>query len=1712
MADNVKYKFIQNVGDYFPSGYFSEDFIDKVQKASGLNADQMAELCKPYVKLRGEYEKYKNYILNNNPRVKDAIKHTHDFHTLLLRILGYDTTRPYQQFVTINEDDHSVVPVRHILTRGGNTTMLVMEMQHLIKTGEQEPAGLFEQQYNVKDGELTTPVTIRHQQYYAGQWSELFSLPTDRETHISPAVINKAIDAIFLLPEKERPHFILMMAGNTMFLLDSDKWNRGSYLVFSMDELFSQASIAAFRKYYALFHLLVCKDTLAADSETVLMDQLVEESYKSAYEVTKDLKEGVILSVETLANEALWYWKRELDNPDSELKDNPLSNIDYTDDTFESEVKDDCLTIIYRMLFIFYAESRDELDILPTKDEVYRDGYSLDMLRDLEKVPMITDESRNGYFFHDSLNDLFWLLANGYRQGQEANKSFSVRKIDSPLFSNKRLHHLANVKIRNVEWQKIIRALSLSNRDKQVGRISYANLGVNQLGSVYESLLAYRGFYAEQDYIEVHKAGKPEEGTFLVPYSRMDDFKANEILCDENGEPKILPQGTFVYRLNGRDRQKSASYYTPEVLTRSTVKYTLKSILDEVAAGKRKAQDLLDLKILEPAMGAAAFQNEVINQLAEAYLAYEQQQRHEDGKQNWRIAPDHYRDELQKVKAYIATHNVYGVDLNPTAIELGKLSLWLNVIHKDMETPFFSNRLALGNAVIGAWLKVYDKKDILGIPGIKNKKGKNGGLQPNEWWTKAPHKVHFNKVQFNNGSIKSSVKRSVNEIYHFLLPDKNMLALRSIKDVFIPADATEEERIKLKETRKAQIKGMKDKLDDWTAPISGEDFQILQRISAKIDKRLFEYFTFQWDIERLTNNKTDLWGVAGQTNIEFGSLAENYAEKERLNDTRYRHDNAYFRLKNVLDYWCALWFWEFDDVHQLPTRREYWSDIEAMLDIKDAEIDSRTARALHTYVEKDGQLGFFAQNHQNDLFAQSQLDNMVHEEPHHDDDNEENKEGKNSSSDWQETEEISEIKTKSKQEILSETKGVVRSFFDDSPRFQTVAKYAARYHFFHPMLEFIEVFWLRDGFDIICGNPPWIMLGFDETGIISESYPEIAIRNVAASDVTTKRQSLFNTNKNLLAVYKKEEIEVCASIAFTNAVSNYPLLVGQKANLYKCILTNCMDLASEEGGYIGILCPESIYDDPKGQPLRRELYKRLRYHFQYQNELRLFAEVDHHTVYGDQLLGPRSSSPNFLSIHNLFHPSTVDSCFVHSGDGLCLGKKDNKGNWNTKGHFDRIVHFTIKELEVLSKIFENGKNCDCTKLVSIHSSSIMNVLRNFAAFNKTVANISPEPIITVAFDETGCLRKGYTKREVIYPSKNQLVYVGPHVFVSNPVYKNPRKSCVLNSDYDSVNLMKIKENYLPRTCYTLQIPLAKIAELQKGFCIGNDSDGKPIYDEWLSYYKAGFRRMMGSDSERSLSGAIIPANYVHIGSIKSIVFKNVWNLLEFVGICSSLPLDFKIKIMGVTDLHKDRITTLPLGINNIYQKSLYCRTLMLNCLTKEYTDLWQSCWRPEYAQEQWSISDPRLKPFTGLTEEWTWETPLRNYFERRQALVEIDVLAAMALGLSLKDLELIYTIQFPVLQQNENDTWYDAKGNIVFTCSKGLNGVGCERKEWESIRGNLSEDGLTYEGTEATYIHTIDPKKSEMYGGEQTTYYAPYTKCDRIADYRRAWAFFENRL
>ena len=113
-------------------------------------------------------------------------------------------------------------------------------------------------------------------------------------------------------------------------------------------------------------------------------------------------------------------------------------------------------------------------------------------------------------------------------------------------------------------------SLSRPKGRRSRGRISYAQLGINQLGAVYEALLSYRGFFAETDLYEVKKAGESYnelEIAYFVKEEDLAQYEEDERIYNEDGTLKKYPRGTFIYRLAGRDREKSASYYTPEVLT-----------------------------------------------------------------------------------------------------------------------------------------------------------------------------------------------------------------------------------------------------------------------------------------------------------------------------------------------------------------------------------------------------------------------------------------------------------------------------------------------------------------------------------------------------------------------------------------------------------------------------------------------------------------------------------------------------------------------------------------------------------------------------------------------------------------------------------------------------------------------------------------------------------------------------------------------------------------------------------------------------------------------------------------------------------------------------------------------------------------------------------------------------------------------------------------
>ena len=1553
-------KFIENIGDFFSSNYFDEDFVKKVHDKSGYSSEDYKGLQKRISPLKDKYFKYKQSVIEGRLRTKDKIFETHQFHTQLLNSLGYEGERNnYDSPFHLSEKE--VIPIRHILYKGEKPHLMIMEIQPLIKEGDEEPDGLFEQRYN-EDGDTTS-----EQRYHRSQWSRVFEI--SKELKISPAIINKCISELSLIDQSERPHYIMVLGGNMIYLIEVEKWFRGSYLSFDIEELFFESTVD--RRYYSLFYLLLSKEMLSPDSELVLMDQLDEDSHKSAYEVTKDLKEGIINAVELLANESLHYQKEVL-----------LQEFDESDDTFEQEVKDDCLNIIYRLLFVFYAESRPDLDILPISDQVYQRGYSLEMLRDLEQTQLITDHSRNGYFFHESLSKLFELMSSGYREDENGrNKSFKIRHIDSPLFDNKKLNHLGEVKFRNFVWQDVICQLSLSKKQKRKarGRISYANLGINQLGSVYESLLAYRGFYAEEDYIEVHTKKKPQDGTYLVPRSRRDDFHRDEVLTDENDNEVIIQKGRFVYRLSGRDRQKSASYYTPEVLTQCTVKYTLKSILEKVEKGEMSSLELLDLKLLEPAMGAAAFHNELINQLSEAYLNFRQKEVKK------KISPEKYREELQRVKAYIATNNTYGVDLNPTAIELGKLSLWLNVIHKDMETPFFANRLTVGNAVVGAWFKTFTTKEL-----------------KKKWWECEPQ-----MISFENGKIN----RSKNQIYHFLIPDKNMVPSAGIK--------------LLKNENPDRYKRVSDWKKEVCKPITETEIQQLQKICESVDSMVLEYFEFQKRLNLQTKNKLDVWeGVNSDEQVTMN--LRSYDEKEQLNDQRNRQSAPYYKLKMVMDYWCSLWFWDMRNAEFLPSRQQYLNDISSILNVN---LSSDNSDQLVFGLE-ESTLGV----------AQSQI-----------------------------------IK-KTEQSNL----------FDEKERLSLVKDLSIQNRFFHSQLEFIEVFLERGGFDVIVGNPPWVKISFDEKDIISESYPEILIRKL-----TSLKSNIYK--KQFLLTYfdefYNENIQIDSTSNFIKSVQNHFRLHGQSPNLYKSIIDSCFNLIKSKSSFIGLLHPEGIYDDSNGQKFRTEVYLRLKYHFQFQNQFNLFQDVGHRFKFSINIYSHKNKEIEFDNINNLFTPSTIDSSYnIKSTDpleGLKTENSDGDFIWNIKPHQDRILKYTKTELQVLSKLFENNDLYYSSKLSTIHSKKLISVLGKFNSISSTVEDYNVT--VTTGLEESQSQKKEIIANETRYVdlSSECFIYSGPHFFISNPIYKTPRENCIGKADYDVVDILTIDEKYIPRSNFISS------TNFEEEY---NTNEKK----SWLKNNKVLISGRVNQMGERTLQCSLSLPNSTHIDSITSFYFFDTTDSVLLTSAFSSLPYDFLIKSTGNPRIHKSTALKIPFEIKEKFKNRLLLRTLRLNCVNIHFRELWKSLWTPDFEKDSWSIERPLLKSLSPVESKWNVTIPLRTYFERRLALIEIDVLVSMSIGLTIEELILIYKIQFPVLYQNEEDTWYDQRGNIVFTCSKGLTGVGVDRPIWDSIKD--LKDGETYD-------HTIE--KSELYYGEKVTYYAPFEKCDRVEDYKVAWAHFE---
>jgi len=167
---------------------------------------------------------------------------------------------------------------------------------------------------------------------------------------------------------------------------------------------------------------------------------------------------------------------------------------------------------------------------------------------------------------------------------------------------------------------------------------------------------------------------------------------------------------------------------------------------------------------------------------------------------------------------------------------------------------------------------------------------------------------------------------------------------------------------------------------------------------------------------------------------------------------------------------------------------------------------------------------------------------------------------------------------------------------------------------------------------------------------------------------------------------------------------------------------------------------------------------------------------------------------------------------------------------------------------------------------------------------------------------------------------------------------------------------------------------------------------------------------------------------VHVHVVHTLTTPDVRDLAVAAGIWASLPADFLVKISGVSKVQAEFASRFP--PDHPLVPELMLRALRLNCLTADYAPLWEELFDPGWQHDSWTREIPAC-PMGEVAPQWIMTTPLRRDAERRQALVEIDALAAVMLGITAEELCAIYRTQFGVLRKYERVMQHDANGRQV---------------------------------------------------------------------------------
>ncbi|MGV0373529.1 Eco57I restriction-modification methylase domain-containing protein [Corynebacterium pilbarense] len=1375
------------------------------------------------------------------------------------------------------------------------------------------------------------------------------------------AKVSKLVGDLFLAVEP--PEFIVVLAGAWAVVAERESWPLGRYLAVNLQLAVERNDTKKAGELERVAVILARENLERAADGTTWWAETREESQQHAVKVSGDLRDAVRESIEIIGNDVL-----------DRRRDQNLS----LDGVDGNELAHQSLRYLYRILFLLFAEASPELAILPTGAPEYVEGYGLDRLRDQILNPPVTDKARRGTHLYDSLQLLFTRVNDGHEPHEVAgadedaqNEGLTFRNLEADLFKREATSLIDEVKLSNDALTRVLQNLLLSkvSAGKDRGFISYATLGVTELGQVYEGLMSYHGFIAQEDLYEVAPKGDASKGSWVLPTHAADSVPQDSFVMEtrqmeEGGTSKVRrehPAGSFVFRQSSRDRERSASFYTPQVLTEFTVGQAIEVLQEEDRI--ETSDDVLSLTICEPAMGSGAFAVEAVRQLAELYLKLREDEL------DTQINPEKRAVELQKVKAHIALHQVYGVDLNPTAVELAEISLWLDTMTSQLKAPWFGLHLRRGNSLIGALRSTYSTAQ----------------LKKREWLSSVPRREPVENLA---EAIDAGETKDINpagRIHQFLLPSSTWGAAADAKD--------------LKTLAKDEIKAMK----AWRRSVTGkaptkEQAKKLTNLAARVESLWAITLSKMRIAEDQIRRDIDLWGR--DTEHTAKNVRREQIERELLHNT----EGAYLRLRLVMDAWNALTFWPLTATDELPGLDEW---LATLTDILGTEITARDAA--------QGQLG-----------RADSWDDLVQLE---------------------------------RTEIELSGARKIETVLVNHPWLNVAQSVAADQGFFHWDLDFAAVF-ARGGFDLQVGNPPWVRPTADLDVLYSEADPWFSLAHKPTQAAKKARREQWNEDTATRATVFSGLGESVATAAVLSDITRYPHLVGQQPDLYRGFVERTWGNPSSEG-VISLIHPESHFTEKKAAPLRRGAYLRLRRHWQFINELRLF-DVHNLVTYGVHLYSYSQLAPNFEHAASLYHPSTAKDSLGHNGSGALPGLKDDNGNWDLRPHRDRIQTVDESTLKTWHSILEDDS------VPFIESRMVYTVNTEAAAVLEKLASAPRIRELGLQFSagwhETADKKAGYFDTSWAHPASwDDVILQGPHLGVSTPMIKQPNPGLKSNKDWSEVDLEAISADFIPATAYQPDRDTQSTYE--------SDHPKLRFGDEVKSakgLLRVAWREMAATTGYRTLYPALIPPGAAHVHAVNSCAAESNVRTVLAGAVMSSLLADYVVRSAGSSHIPNAIIRTIPIPDNSSLMEETLKLYLRLNCLTEAYAPLWE-----EVVGEPWGV-----------------DTPLRKDEERRAAQVEIDAIVALSLGVTADELCMIYRTQFPVMRRYDQEDRFDANG----------------RKVPKKI---VKADAKLKGGAE---LSVADRTWTHPQSGVEYVYEYPFRQLDREADLREAYARFEGMV